>query len=645
MCGIYGIVALREGALPDPTVLHRMAGVTVHRGPDDEGQYADPGILLGMRRLSILDVEGGHQPIGNEDGTLQVVCNGEIYNFRELTRELQQAGHRFSTRSDTEVLVHLYEEYGDDFVGRLNGMFGFALWDGRRKRLLVGRDRLGIKPLYYREDGSRLAFASEAKAILALPGVSAELDPAGLEEYLGLGYVPGPRSMFRGIRKLLPGSLLACENGSVTVRRFWSVAAASPVREIPEEEWTGAFLETVERAVVSQMVSDVPLGAFLSGGIDSSTIVAFMARNSSQPVKTYSIGFEDTMGGGYYNELPWARMVAQRYRTDHREIIVKPDVVRLLPPLIWHMDEPMADTAFLTTYLVAKFARQDVTVILSGVGGDELFGGYHRYLGDYYGRYWGFLPGWFRRGLLQPLARALPSDRHSSLMNLSRRIRRYLASVDLPLEERYRSYVEVFGPEGVGEVLSAPSKSPHAALARAFEQVGDGDPLSRISKVDLLTQLPDDLLQLTDRMTMATSLECRVPLLDDTMVDLSLGMPSNLKIRGRELKYVLKKALRDLLPPEILHRKKRGFGAPVGAWLKAELAPLLKRILSSEQVRRRGVFRPEAVEKTIALHEASREDHTDHLLALMNFEIWCRIFLDGRSPDDVSEELAGSEAG
>jgi asparagine synthase (glutamine-hydrolysing) len=641
MCGIYGIVALRDSAMPEPAILSRMSGVTVHRGPDDEGAYSDPGILLGMRRLSILDVAGGHQPIPNEDGTIQVVCNGEIYNFRELTAELERAGHRFRTRSDTEILVHLYEEHGDDFVRRLNGMFGFALWDIRRRRLLLGRDRLGIKPIYYRQDGSTLTFASEAKAILALPGVSASLDAGSLPAFLALGYVPAPGSIFEGIRKLPPGSILTCENGSVGIRRFWSMRFGADAPR-SEEEWAEEFLRTMERAVVSQMVSDVPLGAFLSGGIDSSTIVAFMARNSDRAVKTYSIGFDATSAGGYYNELPWARMVAQKYGTEHKEILVRPDMASLLPKLIWHMDEPVADTAFLTTYLVAEFARRDVTVILSGVGGDELFGGYRRYLDGYYGGYYRLLPGWLRRRVMLPLISLLPSDRHSRLLDLARHVRRYASAADLPFEERYRSFVEVFTAEGLERILGAPAPAAHSALSRAFSEVPAADPLGRVSGVDLLTQLPDDLLALTDRMTMATSLECRVPFLDDTVIDLSLAMPSALKIRGRRLKYVLKKALRPILPNEVLHRKKRGFGAPMGAWIKAELAPLLRQVLAPEQVLRRGLFRPEAVAATIAQHEANREDHTDHLLALMNLELWCRIYLDGRSPADVSIELGES---
>lgn len=517
-------------------------------------------------------------------------------------------------------------------------MFAFALWDRPRRRLLIGRDRLGIKPLYYHEGGGRLWFASEAKAILAALERTPEIDPVALHEYLALGYPPAPVSMFKGIRKLPPGSSLVCEGGAVRIERYWGLPAGAD-GALGESEWADAFLRTVEQAVVSQMVSDVPLGGFLSGGIDSSTIVALMARNSSKPVKTYAIGFENAGAGGYYDELQWARQVAARYGTEHHEIIVKPDVAQLLPKLLWHLDEPVADSALITTFLVAEFARRDVTVILSGVGGDELFGGYHRYLGPYYDRYYDLLPGWLHRHLLVPVARALPSDRHSAALNLARHLRTYVLSRGEIPEERYRTYVQVFGRAALQDVLRVPPRDAVDALGIAFRHADGNDLLTAMGRVDLLTQLPDDLLLLTDKMTMATSLECRVPFLDNTVLDLSLRMPSRLKVRGRCLKYIMKQALGGILPPEILFRGKRGFGAPVGAWFKAELAPVVRRVLSRESVVGRGLLRWEAVERTVSLHAAGREDHTDHLLALVNLELWCRLYLDGRSAGDVTAEL------
>jgi len=638
MCGIYGVLGLGSANVGARAALKRMAAVTTHRGPDDEGDYHDDTISLGMRRLSILDLASGHQPIPNEDGTVLVVCNGEIYNYRELTESLRALGHRFKTQSDSEVVVHLYEQYGDDFVTRLNGMFAFALWDVRRRRLLIGRDRLGIKPMYYRDSGSQLLFSSEAKAILAATGDKVTVDPQSIGDYLALGYVPAPRSIFNGLSKLAPASLLVSEAGQTNITRYWTPAGA-PESGGTEDEWAAAFLSTMQSAVLSQMVSDVPLGAFLSGGIDSSTVVALMARQSSKPVKTYSIGFDTAAGAGYYNELPWARRIAKLFNTDHREIVVRPDVARLLPRLLWHLDEPVADSAFITTYLVAQFAREDVTVILSGVGGDELFGGYRRYLDGYYDRYYRLAPPWLRRHVLNPLVNVLPSDRHSRWMNLFRHLRAYLQSHDGPFEARYRAYVQVFNRASVATLLK--DTPPHGpdALDVAFDEIRNAHSADRMMRVDLLTQLPDDLLMLTDRMTMATSLECRVPFLDNTVIDLSLRMPAHVKIRGRRLKHVLKRALSELLPAEILERGKRGFGAPVGAWFKQELAPLIRQVLSRESVEHRGVFHWDIVQRIIQLHDGNREDYTDHLLALTNFELWSRIYVDGRTPDDVESEL------
>ena len=640
MCGIYGILSVSEGKAEHPDILDRMGNIMVHRGPDDYGAYVEPGIWLGMRRLSIIDVEGGHQPIPNETETVWTVCNGEIYNFRELRTELSQHGHMFRSNSDSEVVVHAYEHYGDEFVTRLDGMYGFAVWDVKRRRLLVGRDRLGIKPLYYFNDGSRLIFASEAKSILAVPGVRAELDHVALKEYLTLGYTPAPYSMFRGIQKLPPASMLVWENGRCEIRTYWQFPNEVDVL-MNEQEWAESVREQFEAAVVSQMVSDVPLGAFLSGGIDSSSVVAMMANNSVQPVKTYAIGFEDSEGGRYYNELPYARRVAELFGTDHKEILVKPDVARLLPDLLWHMDEPMADAAFITTYLVAEFARRDVTVILSGVGGDELFGGYRRYLGEYYGQYYNRLPEWMRRHVLTPIARRLPSDRHSPLLNLSRYARSFMLSNALSFEERYRTYVQVFNRAQRGRLLQESMHADTDSLGTVLAESGYSDTLQRLLYADLSTQLPDDLLMLTDKMTMAVSLECRVPILDQRLVELSARMPTKFKIHGRQLKHILKVAFNDILPDDILHRKKRGFGAPMGAWVKGALSPLMKYILSKESIQARGIFDWEEVERTIVLHEANREDHTDHLLALMNFEIWSRMYLDGLSPEEVSAQLQG----
>ncbi len=636
MCGIYGIYNF-SGAAVDVALLKAMGRVMLHRGPDDEGAHADGPCAIGMRRLSIIDLAGGHQPISNADGTLWVVCNGEIYNFRELRSELEARGHRFKTHSDSEVVLHAYAEHGDAFVERLNGMFGFALWDARQGRLLIGRDRLGIKPLYYLNDGRRLAFASEAKALLEVPGITPQVDSTALRAYLEVGYVPAPLSLFKGVRKLPIASLMSVTRNGVSIQPYWRPRV--DVDPVPSaEEWTDRVRARMEESVRMQMVSDVPIGAFLSGGVDSSAVLAFMAKHSDAPVRTYSIGFSGGAADQFYNELPFARQVAGLFHTDHREILVRPDIVALLPKLLWHLDEPIADSAFVTTYLVAEFARREVTVILSGVGGDELFGGYRRYLGEHYMKYLGALPGPLKRAAAA-LANHLPSDRHSALLNLSRYAKSFLSTADLSFEERYRAYVGVFGPREAGELLVAGPPHRFDAIAAAFEEATGDDPVNRMFTVDALTQLPDDLLLLTDKMTMATSLECRVPLLDHELVELAARVPGHVKVAGGELKRLMKRALEGVLPKEILYRSKRGFGAPMGAWLKSELAPLVELLLSRESVEARGLLRYEPIRRLVDAHQANRIDGTDRLLALLNLELWCRIFLDRVASHEVADQL------
>ncbi len=636
MCGIHGFFHL-DSERPNREWLARMGNATVHRGPDDSGAHVDGPCAIGMRRLSIIDLSGGHQPLSNEDGSLVLVCNGEIYNFRELRTELQAQGHRFRTHSDSEVVLHGYAQWGEQVVTRLNGMFGFALWDSRRQMLLIGRDRLGIKPIYWLNDGKRVAFASEAKALLALPDVPREVDSAALAAYLELGYVPSPLSILRGIQKLPIGSLMKVSAAGVTIDRYWQ--PPTEVDPIPSEaEWVEQVRERLEASVRMQMISDVPIGAFLSGGVDSSAVLAFMARHSTAPVKTYSIGFDGGAAERFYNELDQAREAAQRFGTDHHEILVRPDVVRLLPKLLWHMDEPIADSAFVTTYLVSEFARQDVKVILSGVGGDELFGGYRRYLGEHYMRYVDWLPQPAKRSAAW-LADLLPSDRHSKWLNYSRLAKNFLGAAASPFTERYRAYVGACSALDAAALMANPPAQRIDAIAEAFAASGGEDPLARMFAVDARTQLPDDLLMLTDKMTMAASLECRVPLLDHELVELAARIPSSVKVAGGELKSVMKKALADVLPKEILYRPKRGFGAPMGAWLKGELAQMLDGALSREAIEARGLLNHAPVAQLIADHRASRVDGTDRLLALLNLEIWCRVYLDGRSSTDVADEL------
>jgi asparagine synthase (glutamine-hydrolysing) len=636
MCGIHGVINL-DGQPVAPEILSRMGKATSHRGPDDEGLHVDGNAGIAMRRLSIIDLAGGHQPISNADDSLWLVCNGEIYNYRELRAELQAKGYHFKTGSDSEVLLHLYDAEGDAFVERLNGMFDFAIWDKRRRRLLIGRDRLGVKPLYVLQDAARFAFATEAKALLELPGVSAALAPEAVAGYLHLGYVAAPGCIFKGIRKLPPATLLAVEDGQVRQWRWWRMPTRIE-RAWSEAEWVRRVRAQLEESVRMQMVSDVPIGAFLSGGVDSSAVVGFMARHTSHPVRTYSIGFEGGAAEQLYNELPYARQVAQLFGTEHREIVVKPDVIGLLPRLLWHMDEPVSDTAFITTYLVSEFARQDVKVILSGVGGDELFGGYRRYLGGHYAAKFKRLPAFAQR-LAVAAGQRMPSDRHSGALNMLRLAKGFIASADMADDERYRSYLQVMPRSQVASLLLRDAPGSDDALDHAFAAAGHEDELNRMLAVDAETQLPDDLLLLTDKMSMAVSLECRVPLLDHELVELAAAMPAAIKVRDGQLKSVMKQALADLLPASILHRAKRGFGTPMGAWLKRELAPALRHLLAPEVLEQRGLFKPDVVRALVVEHEASRIDGTDALVALMNLEIWSRVYLDRQDPAQVASDL------
>ena len=642
MCGIYGVVALRDGVELDPEWLHRMGQAIAHRGPDGEGSHTDARALIGMRRLAIIDVPRGQQPIANETRTVHAVCNGEIFNYRELRRELVAAGHRFRSGTDSEVLVHLYEDAGAELLHKLDGMYAFAIWEPAARRLLLGRDRLGIKPLYYWHDENRFAFASEIKALLELPFVQTQLDPRSVRGLLTFGYVPGGQSIFAGIKRLPQASMLSLEGSKLELTRYWSLPRGTDTT-LSEDDWVDAVRAQMESAVAAQMMSDVPIGAFLSGGIDSSSIVALMAKHSPEPVRTFTIGFQGSSGARIYDERTFARRLATHVGARHREIMVAPDVISLLPQLIWHLDEPIADSALLTTYLVAKYARRDVKVILSGVGGDELFGGYPRYLGEHYGRLYNRIPRWLRRHVIARLTGLLPSDRHSFTRNYMRYLKRFTDANELPLPRRYRAYSQVFSPEQL-RAFGIFESSEQDPLAIAFSEAADEEPLRQLLGADLATQLPDDLLLLTDKMSMATSLECRVPLLDVGLVELAARMPESVKMRGGRLKYLMKRAVADLLPPEILMRGKRGFGAPIGAWLRQELSPVTGVLLSKNAVEKRGLFDARAVEKLLALHQRGQEDLTDHLMTLMTLEIWCRIFLDGRSVPDVADELVHAAA-
>jgi asparagine synthase (glutamine-hydrolysing) len=639
MCGIVGISRGSERLPVGLDAVEKMAASITHRGPDDLGFHVaeNEQAILGMRRLSIIDLAGGHQPISNEDESVWVVCNGEIYNFGALRTRLEAQGHRFRTHSDVEVLAHLYEEYGDAFVEHASGMFGVALWDARRRRLVLARDRFGQKPLYFVETRGSLAFASEVKALLELPFVRAEVDPTALREYLAMGYATAPRTMFRNIRKLPPAHRLIWERGVARIERYWSLP--DQVRsDLDESQWVELIRAELRRAVTEHMVSDVPIGAFLSGGIDSSAVVALMAESSDRPVKTYSIGYASAGVAQHYNELSYANAVAQRFRTEHHEIPVNPNVAALLPKLLWHLEEPISDSAILTTWLVSELAAQSVKVILSGVGGDELFGGYTRYLGDHFlGRYQR-VPGWLRRSVAKPLAKMLPSGRHNRLMDLSRYAKKFLSTSEMPWRQRYRQYVEICGGGQLAALCLADGLVADGFTGVLQEETAE-DALLRIMRVDARTQLPEDLLLLTDKVTMATSLECRVPFLDHKLAEAAAQIPAAIKMRGGELKYLLRRALTGIVPDAVLRRGKRGFGAPVGSWFKSELRVLRNALLSRPVVEARGLVSWEAVRDVLDAHDSSREDFSDLILVLVNLEIWCRLFLDRARDGEVAAEL------
>jgi asparagine synthase (glutamine-hydrolysing) len=607
VCGIAGI-ASRNGAA-DPERLRAMSATLVHRGPDADGTLVGGRVGLASRRLSIIDLETGDQPIANEDGTVHVIQNGEIYNYRELRAELERAGHRFATQSDTEVLVHLYEEHGDGFAERLRGMFAIAVWDARRRRLVLSRDAFGIKPLYYREDGGDLLFASELRA---LP--RGEVDPEALEAFLAFNSVPGPLSIFRGTRKLPPGHLLVWEEGRVELSRFARPApvAAEDVRGEDEGELAEELRARLRDSVRAHLIADVPVGVLLSGGVDSGLLAALAAQESVDAVHTFSIGFEESS----FDELEDARSVAAQYGTDHRELVLRPDAALLLPALADAFDEPFADSSALPTYLVSELAASQVKVALSGEGGDELFGGYYTYAADLLALRVGRLAPFAR-----PLVERLPSS--SRKASLDYKAKRFVRGAALPPLERHHAWKEIFSPELRAELTgAAPNGDPVDLLRARFTETEGAELLARLQDVDLGTYLVDDLLVKTDRASMAHSLEARVPYLDPLVAGLAQALPTKLKVSGLRKKRLLRKAAAPLLPRRIVYGRKRGFSIPAAAWLRGGLEPFARDVLSSDTLRRQGYFRPEPVTKLIDRHVGGEEDLSRQLWGLLAFTLW-----------------------
>jgi asparagine synthase (glutamine-hydrolysing) len=615
MCGICGIAMAERGAAPDLEAVARMNARLVHRGPDSDGLFHENGVALAARRLSIIDLEHGDQPIASEDGRTTVVQNGEIYNYRELRAELERRGHRFSTHSDTEVLVHLYEEHGDGFVERLRGMFALALWDSERGRLLLARDRFGIKPLYYRIADGTLSFASELKAMLEQPGFSREIDPRAVAAYLAFNSIPAPLTIFAEARKLRPGTLLTWHEGELDESRYARPrpVAAEQVRSGPAGDLAAELRETLRDSIRAHLVADVPVGVLLSGGVDSAGITALAAAEQGEGVKTFSVGFEESS----FDELDRARLVARRYGTDHHELVLRPDAVDLLPKLVEAFDEPFGDSSALPTYLVSELAASEVKVALSGEGGDELFGGYYTYVADLLAPRAGALAA-----IAAPLVEALPSS--DSKVSLDYKAKRFVRAARLPPLERHHAWKEIFPADQRRLLLGDSDRGwdPVDLYRERYAETAGAEPLARLQDVDLGIYLVDDLLVKTDRSSMAHSLELRVPFLDNEVAGFALGLATSLKVRGLAKKRLLRRALAPLLPREILHARKQGFSIPVAAWLRGPLEGFAREALAPATLERQGCFDPATVASLLDSHCAGREDLSRQLWGLMAFTLW-----------------------
>jgi len=634
MCGIAGFVESAASTAPftldeSRALVHRMCDVIRHRGPDDEGVWVNEGVALGMRRLSIIDLSTGHQPIHNEDKTVWIVFNGEIYNFPELRRELEAAGHRFYTNTDTEAIVHAYEQWGTGAIRRLRGMFGLAIWDVRTKSLLVARDRAGIKPMYYADVNGRLYFGSELKSLLEAPDLPRDLDLDALDHYLSFLYTPREGSIFKSVRKLPPGHLMTWRNGTLKVEQYWQLSADEDFRG-SEGDAVVQLRRVLTDAVRCHLLSDVPLGAFLSGGIDSSLVVGLMSEISGSRVKTFSIGFDEPA----FDELEHARRVAQHFGTEHHEFVVKPDAIRILDRLVWHFDEPFADPSAIPTWYVSEMARRHVTVVLSGDGGDELFGGYDRYV---------------------PHPRVVAFDRYSpralrrvaaiAAARLPHGVRgkNFLRHIARDEQGRYLDAIRFFGADEKPALLSADVRralhgpDPETRLAQHFERFAHLPWPSQMMRFDTETYLPEDVLTKVDRMSMAHSIESRVPLLDNEVIDFAATLPASLKIKDGRRKHVLKEVAATLLPREILDRRKQGFGVPLGTWFRGNLRELFADTLLSPSSLQRGYFEPAFVRQIVDEHLAGTRDHMWQLWQLVVFERWQQQYA-GRGTVSISAE-------
>ena len=628
MCGICGKISL--GGVLDETLIRKMCKVLAHRGPDDEGVFIGSklNVGLGHRRLSIIDLSpAGHQPMCNEDGYIWLVVNGEIYNFMELREILEKKGHIFKSHTDIEVILHLYEEKGIDCVNDLRGPFAFALWDEKKGRLFLARDRIGKKPLYYIFRNRTLIFGSEIKAILQDPEVMVEVNRPAISDYLSYGYTPTPETMFKDIMKLPPAHFMIYENGNIRLERYWELDFSKKV-SFSEGEFCERIMNLLEEATRIRLISDVPLGVFLSGGIDSSTVTYMMKRLNSGPVKTFSIGFDEES----YSELKYARIVAEYFGTEHHEYIVRPKAVEVLPKLVWHYNEPYADSSCLPSFYVSEMTAQSVKVALNGDGGDEGFGGYERWMANRYGELINKIPVPFRNRIIKLIAKAIPGS--LEFKDFKTRLKRFLMMVEEPYNKRHYNWVTIFRDNEKEQLFSSEFKKEiglkdsFSYLEKAFEECSAKDIIDMVMCVDIKTNLLDDLLVKMDVATMANSLEGRSPFLDHKVMEFCASMPSRMKVRGMVLKYIIKKALRSKLPEEILSRGKMGFGVPLDNWFRNELRNYAYEVLLSDRAMNRGYFKREAIKNLLDEHCRGVANNGAKIWSLLFLELWHRIFLD-----------------
>jgi asparagine synthase (glutamine-hydrolysing) len=616
MCGIAGFIDTECAYANAEERIRVMCNLIRHRGPDEQGVWIGNGAALGMRRLSIIDVAGGHQPIFNEDKSILVVFNGEIYNYQSLKQTLQERGHSFQTQSDTEVIVHAYEEFGDDCPRQLRGMFAFALWDKKRQRLLLARDRFGKKPLNYYWDGQRLIFGSEIKSLLAA-GIPRAINPIALDEYLVYAYVPTPHTLFRDVQKLPAAHTLIYEHGQIKLQRYWDVSF-TPSCTDDEATAIERTRDLLEDAIKVRLMSEVPLGVFLSGGLDSSVVVGLMSQMTKQPVQTFSIGFDEDD----FSELPYARKVARHFGTDHHEFCVRSDLISVLPQLVWAYDEPFGDSSMLPTYYVSKLAREHVTVVLTGDGGDEIFGGYDHYEREYI------------TNRIPPSLRSLLACA-SLLIPDGMRGKKRFGTMHQDLATRCIEILARF-PRGTRPTLYTRDHfatvwrhDPFEGQKRLYNQVSDLDILTRMQYVDTHAYLPDDILVKVDKATMLNSLEARAPLLDHHLVEYVASLQPELRIRDGKLKYLLKQVAKDFLPPEILARPKRGFAVPIKHWFRGDLTAYASEILRSPTARQRGIFNPKFIDTLLSTHaQTTLVNHSSAIWTLLCLELWFQTYID-----------------